>query len=77
MEIAGPMGITGHLEIRDLKEIAGHVEIAGRMTQGNRIYRLTPEVERLRRHWPGRWGPNTVGLMAAKRILAKCDCPAV
>jgi UDP-3-O-[3-hydroxymyristoyl] glucosamine N-acyltransferase len=48
MEITGPMGITGHLEIRDLKEIAGHVEIAGRMTQGNRIYRLTPEVERLR-----------------------------
>ena len=42
------MEITGHLEIRDLEEIAGHVEIAGRMTQGNRIYRLTPEVERLR-----------------------------
>ena len=42
------MEITGHLEIRDLEEIAGHVEIAGRMTQGNRIYRLTPKVERLR-----------------------------
>jgi len=54
------MEITGHLEIRDLEEIAGHVEIAGRMTQGNRICRLTPKVERLRRHGPGRWSPNTV-----------------
>ena len=29
----------------------------------------------MRRHRPGRWGPHTVGLMAANRILAKCDCP--